>query len=353
MKNQTQTEKSNYVAIRKKIWLTIKRAHNHKEIGSLNTVSAYTSSIAMFASYLLDNAHFIGEVDDTHASFRTLLNFSDRDIVMDYLKDKIRNQYSQKSIELDVQALNFWFNDKKCYKFIQNQDAHNRQVNKLGGNLSLSELLKRMAELDNESLIKFLDHNKASHLSKTYSKEQIEIIMSHVSPRNAFAIKLCWSAGIRVHELLTIRRLDECNPTFRELHGIKKQAQQFKFLGLDGELYVVKGKGGLIRIINIPSEIAEELETFRLPSKYTTKDRHIKYPSLYNIGGGNALSKSFARASKCWLGWSKGIHSLRHDYAKKRLNKVFNLTGDYDLARAVVSQELGHFRLAITDVYLY
>jgi len=353
MKKQNSAAKSNYQNIRKKIWLAIKRAHQDKKIGSLNTVSTYTSSIAMFANYLMDNAFLIGGGDDTRASFSTLLKFADRDIVTDYLKKKIENKCSIKGLELDVQALNFWFNDLKCYKFIQNQDKKNRTDNNLGENLRLSEILTRMKELDNDSLIQFLAHNKPSHLSKNYSKEQIEIIMNHVSPKNAFAIKLCWLTGIRVHELLTIRRLNECAPSFRKLSGIKKMAEQFKFLGLNGKLYVVKGKGGLIRVVNIPSDIAEELETLRLQSKYIIKDRHINYPSLYNIGGGNALSKSFARASKCWLGWSKGIHSLRHDYAKKRLKRVFNLTGNYNLARAVVSQELGHFRLAITDVYLY
>lgn len=339
--------------IRKKIWLELKRAHKDKRIGSITTVSAYTSSLVMFTSFLLENDFLINGVDETKSSFNTLLKFADRELVIDYLKDKMRKEYSLQSIQLDIQALNFWFNGRQCPKYIKNLDELDKPNHKLGESLSLSNLFKTVAKLDESSLVKYLDHNNTKHFSKTYTKNQIEIIMRHVTPRNAFAIKLCWLTGIRVHELLNLRRLDECKPSFRELKGIKEIAEKFKFTGLSGSLYTVKGKGGLIRIVMIPTEIIDELESFRLPNEYIKKDRSVKYPSLYNIGGGNALSKSFARASKCWLGWSTGIHSLRHDHAKKRLKTVFNLTGDYDLARAVISQELGHFRLAVTDVYLY
>ncbi|MGH8490682.1 MAG: hypothetical protein ACREXS_17910 [Gammaproteobacteria bacterium] len=52
------------------------------------------------------------------------------------------------------------------------------------------------------------------------------------------------------------------------------------------------------------------------------------------------------------LGWSTGAHGLRHAYAQERMCELQAHGKSYNLARELVSQELGHFRGDIVEVYL-
>ncbi|MDN4711067.1 site-specific integrase, partial [Vibrio parahaemolyticus] len=63
-------------------------------------------------------------------------------------------------------------------------------------------------------------------------------------------------------------------------------------------------------------------------------------------------SNSFSAASKRVLGWSEGAHGLRHSYAQERMHELQKAGFNRDLALETVSQEMGHFRPEITEVYL-
>ena len=52
------------------------------------------------------------------------------------------------------------------------------------------------------------------------------------------------------------------------------------------------------------------------------------------------------------MGYSHGGHGLRHTYAQNRMYQLQGLGLSYEQALAIVSQELGHFRPDITEVYL-
>ena len=81
-------------------------------------------------------------------------------------------------------------------------------------------------------------------------------------------------------------------------------------------------------------------------------DRGIKYESFYTIGGGQAWSKSFSTLSNKELGWSDGAHALRHNYARARMEELQSRGFNYYHARKIISQEMGHFRGDVTEVYL-
>ena len=84
----------------------------------------------------------------------------------------------------------------------------------------------------------------------------------------------------------------------------------------------------------------------------TIRDRGIVYRQHYDLGGGNAWSKSFSEASTRALGRSHGAHGLRHSYAQERMAELQSCGFDYAAAREIVSQELGHFRGDVVEVYL-
>ena len=65
-----------------------------------------------------------------------------------------------------------------------------------------------------------------------------------------------------------------------------------------------------------------------------------------------AWSKSFTLRSKRELGFSRGAHGLRHGYAQARLSALKSRGLNEGIAKTILSQELGHFRKEIVEVYL-
>jgi integrase len=125
-----------------------------------------------------------------------------------------------------------------------------------------------------------------------------------------------------------------------------------RFLGrTDYEVFLVIGKGGLKREVAISQELAEELRKRKRLQPVVIRDREINHVSYFDIGGGQALSASFSRASKLSLGWSRGLHGLRHSFAQNRLRTLIELLGP-QRALQILSEELGHFRSEISLAYL-
>lgn len=187
--------------------------------------------------------------------------------------------------------------------------------------------------------------------TRAYTAEQLTVVRAAQTPRNAIATELAECCGLRAHELLTLRRIDEQAPSAHRSWGPDIHA------GREGQLYVVTGKGGLRRSIMVPLYLAERVEARRLDMPgimpRNVIDRGIRYESRYDIGGGQAWSGSFSAASKRVLGWSQGGHGCRHSFAQARVSELQALGYLFSAACAVVSLELGHFRASIVkEVYL-
>ena len=181
--------------------------------------------------------------------------------------------------------------------------------------------------------------------SRAYTTEQVQAIAAAQAPQNALATEIAYSAGLRAHELLTLQRAD-LRP------ADDRPALESKFSHRDGVLYTVTGKGGLTREVLIPSSLAEKLEDRRLSVPQQVTDRGIHYQKHYEIGGGRAFSQSFSRASNNVLGYSHGAHGLRHSYAQERMDELRSNGITREIALETVSQEMGHFRAEITEIYL-
>jgi integrase len=181
--------------------------------------------------------------------------------------------------------------------------------------------------------------------ARAYTREQVQAIAERQNARNALATEIAHAAGLRAHELLTLERA-ELQP------ADERPALAAKFAEREGERYTVIGKGGLTREVLIPHELAKRLEDRRLEQPREVTDRGIHYEQRYDIGAGRAFSQSFSRASENALGWSTGAHGLRHSYAQERMDELQAAGANREHALEVVSQEMGHFRPDITEVYL-
>lgn len=205
---------------------------------------------------------------------------------------------------------------------------------------------KALSILLNEPIARVYSSNDRPMGSRSYTTSQVDEIAKHQSPKNALATKVAGEAGLRASELLTLRKAGELNiSSSRNWHDSR-------FVGMEGERYVVTGKGGLIREVMLSHETAKALEARRLNTPVTTQDRGVNFKSYYDIGGGNSFSQSYSAASKRALGFSNGAHGLRHQYAQARLEHIKSLGHSTMEAKLILSQEIGHFRASITDTYL-
>lgn len=192
-------------------------------------------------------------------------------------------------------------------------------------------------------------NNRLKDVSRAYTDKQVkDIALSFEKESDRLAILLMRDAGLRVHEMYTLRRPDEGKPmsaqrdwrTDRHLHRE------------EGVKYLVTGKGGLSREVVISKPLSNRLEALRNAKPVKVKDRGVNYRQRYNLTAGNNLSKKFTRASKEALGFSTGAHGLRHSYAQARMAHLIAKGQTPWNAKGIVSQELGHMRVGITNTYL-
>lgn len=183
-------------------------------------------------------------------------------------------------------------------------------------------------------------------LSRAYTYEQIQAIAANQKIQNSLATYLAYYAGLRASELLTLLPVNERSADKR-VATLKD-----KFIYREGLIYTVIGKGGLIREVLIPYDLAQQLEERRLERPIVVTDRKIYYRQHYNLQGGRNWSQSFSQASKNILNWSHGAHGVRHSYAQERMDELRSNGFPRDKALEIVSQELGHFRSNIVETYL-
>lgn len=182
---------------------------------------------------------------------------------------------------------------------------------------------------------------------RAYTGEQVEEIAAHQQPKNALSTRLAADSGLRAHEILTLRRVEEQPPSRHQAWRSNRFAGR-----VNAARYSVVGKGGLVREVAVSKSLAVELERRRLEEGITIRDRGIAYRSFYDVAGGHKWSNSFSAASNRALGFSTGAHGLRHSYAQNRMRELAAAGASRATALGIVSQELGHFRKDITEVYL-
>ena len=189
---------------------------------------------------------------------------------------------------------------------------------------------------------------KLKDVSRAYSDIQIkEIALSFNKEQDRLAVLLMRDAGLRVHELYTLRKITEGKPLTNQ-----RDWRNDRHLHKEGVKYLVTGKGGLTREVVISKPLSERLERLRNSKPIKKNDRGVVYRQRYNLTAGNDLSKKFTLASKRELGFSLGAHGLRHSYAQTRMTVLLSKGISYQNAKHIVSQELGHMRASITNTYL-
>lgn len=272
-------------------------------IKSVGTVRNYEQALKNVATAMVNQGQHLRDLDHDRA--------------ISYLEQRAE-EVGQKSLDIERQAIQSMF----------------RHVT---GKLSEGETL-RVVKSEHEQILN----------SRAYTLEQTHAIANNQKEQNSLSTQIAYSAGLRAKELITLLPIEERPADSRR----NKDPLNEKFMGRTGQRYSVIGKGGLVREVMIPENLAQQLEDRRLEQPREVIDRNIIYQQHYNIQAGRNWSQSVSRSSKQVLSWSNGAHGLRHSYAQERMDELrsHGLTREYALE--VVSQELGHFRPDITEIYL-
>lgn len=251
-----------------------------------------------------------------------------------------------------------WMREKRDYKglekltpdearaYLEERAAHVRQKT-LDQDRQALQILPLVGKLERIKSDPKLKPTRLATDSRAYTPEQVEVIARAQTPRNALATRIAYAAGMRASELLTLR------PAAERPASEHREWSPERFDGRgDLRRYTVEGKGGLKREVALPLHLAEQLEARRLRKPARVTDRGVRCMQHYDLGGGQAWSQSFSAASKNELGWSTGAHGLRHGYAQDRVDELQGSGHGHASALETVSQEMGHFRPDITEVYL-
>ena len=281
--------------------------HGNREDGkihSLGTARAYQQQLKLAAEWLQKTGHMAG------------LDHMTTEQAQDYLKFRSES-VGQKTLDMDRHAM-------RILPAV-NQEALVREKTQV----------KRSA---GKSL---------ATRSRTYTEDQRGLVRESLAARQQLASEIILASGLRAIEMLTIRPIvEQPVSTHREWNPDRYYGRE------EFARYTVVGKGGLIREVALPPALAEKLESQRRDAPVTRMDRGVRYESHYNLPGGQPLASAWAKASNFELGWSHGIHGLRHNYAQDRMEELQSRGFYYSDALAIISQEMGHFRPEITEVYL-
>lgn len=276
---------------------SIMKALQGSSIQSVGTVRNYEQALSKFGTYLASQNLHIKDIGEAEA--------------ISYLEQRAE-EVGQKTLDLDRQA-------------IQAALMHTGAIE------------ERLAVIKSE-------HQQVLE-ARAYTSQQVEMIAERQTEKHALATEIAHAAGLRAHELITLAPATE-RP------ADERPALESKFEGREGVLYTVEGKGGLVREVMLPRDLADRLEERRFDEPKQVTDRGVHYEQRYDIGAGKQFTDSFSKASDRALDWSTGAHGLRHSYAQERMDELQSAGYDRETALETVSQEMGHFRPDITEVYL-
>jgi len=196
-------------------------------------------------------------------------------------------------------------------------------------NLNLQALKFALENLLNKRFFVNLPYSKrAKRLPEVLTKEEVVRLFNAIqNPKHSLMVRLMYSAGLRVGELVNLRMKDF---DFDKNYG-----------------WVRKGKGNKDRLFVLPEQIRQELLSFVQANKLEAhdwvfsgrKEAHLTTRTVYAIVRSASVKAGLDNAKKVHP------HTLRHSFATHLIEN------GYDVAR--VQSLLGHRSPDTTMIYVH
>ena len=276
----------------------IEKVFRHCNQGSYKTRERYEDGVKNFAKYLADafKKQNLNNIKPKHLY-----------AYVEFMQDM---GYSTSYVTTNLSAIRFFY------------DQVGNDINKLPNNNKLGVISRSKEER--------IGDNKA------WSPLEIEGFIKYTSDigqvRYGDMVRLSSQLGLRLHEVC---RLDK---------GHLRQALE------EGKISI-KGKGGLVRDVPvIDKTLIERLyQSTKRGEKVFIMDGEQTHKVIKNI-----QMFIYNNQAKFALNNDKQLtfHGLRHFYCQNRYKELLRC-GLTDLqARKIVSRELGHYRISVTEIYL-
>jgi len=177
--------------------------------------------------------------------------------------------------------------------------------------------------------------------SRAYTADQIRLVQCLLAPAARLATVVMVESGCRVEDLATL-----CPAAERPLSNARlDQLRPDRFSGREAwPRFTFIGKGGHEYLSSVRPETARSLESIRLETPRDFIHRGLEHSTkqYYALPAGNPLSQQWTRASHHALGYSHGIHGLRHTFAQQRMDELTRSGITWSLALERTSQLMGH-----------
>ena len=267
-------------------YINEKKALNY----SINTINTYSSILESFYEYMIKYEDKI--------EFHKI----NRNILLEYINLNSKLSNSTKQLRLTV--------IKSFFKYIElNYDKYSF-VNEFQ-DISIKTSKNEIDSLNTQEVERLLSiFNKPNSLSYNYNRDKLIIIFFLFT-------------GIRVSELLNIKFTDIQNLNQNNIYKI-----------------LINGKGSKQRYIYIKeNKIKKEFNFIKQNNRTDLLFTTNRLKPMSRIGIYNIISNKMKKANIN----KKGVHILRHTFAKNLVSKNINLSTIKDL--------LGHENIATTMIY--
>jgi len=241
----------------------------------------------------------------------------------------------------------------------QSIDRANKQLLSLGERRKLLHEAKSNADSPVEDIEDELEQTLGKRLgkqkptqSRAYTSDQIHEVQRFLTPNARLASQIILESGCRAKDLATLRLASEAPLKHARLHKLDPN----RFIGRETWIQIkFIGKGGHEYLSTISPRTADQLATIRLGQPKDFKERGqtntICY-QYYDLIAGKYLSEQWSKASVHALGFSHGIHGLRHTYAQQRIFALLELGIPLIITKQWTAQTLGHYRGDVINTYL-
>ena len=256
------------------------------------------------------------------------------DVIELMKKEMLRRNYSLKTIKAYNYCLNkFLIFCNKDFKKISKQDVKDYldklvEKNKSGStiNVHLNALKFLMEEILNKRFMIKIKYSKTPKILPLFltKQEVINLINSISNDKHKLMIKLLYSSGLRINELVNLKVKDL---EFDKNYG-----------------WVRQGKGNKDRLFIIADSLKEEL------SNYIKKENLDQDSWIFNSYNGHISTRSIQEivkraTKKAKLNKKVHPHTLRHSYATHLIENGYDINS--------VQSLLGHNSPKTTMIYIH
>jgi hypothetical protein len=189
--------------------------------------------------------------------------------------------------------------------------------------------------------------------SRAYTRKEYLAIREKLPENMRLATDILINSGGRVTATMTVSD-STIKSAHREWsdHRFDGRPDDYKNNSGEYNLITLQDKGKISYEIALKNDDYKALKKIKLDYPQQITHHGIRMIQEYNLPHPALIGEVFTKASIEVIGYSNGIHGLRHTHAQERQEELVRAGYEYHEAKAINAQEHGHFDAEKTNAYL-